>query len=203
LANTLIERGKTEFGIDAIAVQADVSKHQECHRIVETAINAFGEKISVLVNNAGVSGKKGFLAAGPEEYIRTVEVNLYGTMHCSHEVLPYMIERKSGCIVSTSSIGGLMGLATQIPYSAAKAGVIGFTKSLAKEVGQYNIRVNCIAPGWILTDITRNADLSGAIKAIPLGFIGEPSDIAECLSYIINARFLTGQTISPNGGFVI
>jgi 3-oxoacyl-[acyl-carrier protein] reductase len=199
----LIESAQREYGIRAVSVQADVRKYDQCKKIVDAGVSAFGENIAILVNNAGVSAKKGFAASTPEEYTHTIDVNLMGALHCSHATLPYMMKQKCGCIVNTSSIGGLIGLPTQIEYSAAKAGIIGFTKALAKEVGQYNIRVNSIAPGWILTDITRNANLEAAIKATPLGFIGEPEDIADCLSYIIGARFLTGQTISPNGGFVI
>jgi 3-oxoacyl-[acyl-carrier protein] reductase len=120
--------------------------------------------------------------------------------------LPYMGEHKDGNIINIASIGGMMGVAEQADYCAAKSGVIGFTRGLAVEFGPRNIRVNCIAPGMIWTDMLRQADQNAvaALKtAIPLGEIGEVNDIADCMEYLINAKYVTGQTISPNGGILM
>lgn len=202
----LVKKIESTYNVKALAVRADVSNYADCKRLVEEGVSKFGEKIAVLVNNAGIANGKSFLEITEPEYSRLIGINLTSALHCSHLVLPYMVKQGYGCIVNISSVGGIMGVANQIDYSAAKAGVIGMTKAMAKEFGPHNIRVNCIAPGMIWTDMLKESSQEAveALKQVtPLGTIGEPKDIADCLSYVINAKFLTGQTISPNGGLTI
>ncbi len=202
----LVKKMETEYGVKGLGVQADVSDYAQCQKLVQEAVAAFGENIAVLVNNAGIAVGKSFLEVTPDEYQRLININLTSVLHCTHVVVPYMVKQNYGAIVSTSSVGGLMGVANQVDYSAAKAGVIGFTKAMAKEFGPHNITVNAIAPGMIWTDMLKGSSqeaVEGLKQVTPLGIIGEPQDIADCLSYIINAKFLTGQTISPNGGLTI
>lgn len=206
LADDLILEIEKEYGVHGLAVRADVAEYEKCKRIVDAAVEKFGPKIDVLVNNAGIGHNLSFLEMTPEQYTRLINVNLMGCLHCSHLVLPYMVEAKEGCIINISSIGGMTGISRQADYCAAKSGVIGLTRGLAIEFGPYNIRVNNIAPGMIWTDMLRKAD-QGALdmrkKAVPLGGIGEVEDISQCVEYLIRAKYVTGQTISPNGGILM
>lgn len=205
-SQALIKEVEETYAVRALAVRADVADYEQCKTLVEAGVEAFGNKIAVLVNNAGIAKLGEFVTKKPEQYTRLMQVNLVSIMHTSHIVLPYMIEAKAGAIINMSSQAGLNGVAMQVEYSAAKAGVIGFTKALAKEVGKHNISVNAVAPGNILTDIWDDIPLHvhDIEKAkIPLGKFGTVEDIAECVSYLLNAKFMTGQTISPNGGQTI
>jgi len=194
------------LGVKAIVVKAAVENYEECTKIVQAGVDAFGNNIAVLVNNAGIASGTPFKNMKPEDYQRMIAIDLVGTLNCTHVVLPSMVAAKCGSIVNIASVCGIMGVATQVDYSAAKAGVIGFTKALAKEVGRYNIRVNSIAPGMIATEMTaeQNPESIDFLKAAtPLGVLGDVEDISECLSYVVNAKFLTGQIVSPNGGLTI
>ena len=186
LTEDLIEEIKSTYDVDAIAVQADVSKFEDCKKLVEAAVEAFGEEIDALVNNAGITNNSNF-------------------MHMCHLALPYMVDRDTA-IVCTASVGGLTGVINQADYCAAKTGVIGLCRALALEFAPRKVRVNSIAPGMIMTDMLRgvNQDELNALAAtIPLGHIGEVEEIAGALEYILTADYLTGQVISPNGGFVL
>lgn len=205
-ADLIVEKIKKDYGVDGLAIQADVSDYESCKKLVEKTVEKFGKKIDVLVNNAGIDNNLSFLKIKPEQYTHLINVNLMSYLHCSHIVLPYMVEAKEGCIINVSSIGGLMGVAEQVDYCAAKSGVIGLTRALATEFGPSNIRVNSIAPGMIWTDMLREADQTAVNtlkQAIPLGEIGEVDDISGCLEYLVKAKYVTGQTISPNGGIVM
>jgi len=194
------------YGVGAITVKGDVEDYDQCKKIVQAGIDAFGDKIAVLVNNAGIASGKLFQDTEPAAFQKMIAVDLVGTMNCTHVVLPSMIAARGGCIISLSSVCGIMGVVTQADYSAAKAGVIGFTKALAKELGGYNIRVNAIAPGMIATEMVaeQNPEDVEGLKAItPLGTLGDIEDISGCMSYILSAKFLTGQIVSPNGGLTI
>jgi len=205
-AYALVQKIKIEYGVDGLAIQADVGDYEECKKLVDAAIDKFGNKIDVLVNNAGIDNNLSFLKLTPEKYTRLINVNLMSYIHCCHLVMPYMVEAKEGCIVNISSIGGLMGVAEQVDYCAAKSGVIGLSRGLAVEFGKSNIRVNTIAPGMIWTDMLRGADQAAVAvlkQGIPLGEIGEVDDISGCLEYLVTAKYVTGQTISPNGGILM
>lgn len=202
-AETLIEKIKNEYGVDGLAIQADVSDYNACKIMVDKTIEKFGNKVDVLVNNAGIDNNLSFLDIKPDQYKRLIDVNLISYLHCSHLVLPLMVKAQEGQIINVSSIGGMMGVAEQADYCAAKSGIIGFTRGLAMEFGKHNIRVNTISPGMIWTDMLKGADQNAvqALKqAIPLGDIGEVEDINSCLEYLLKAKYMTGQNISPNGG---
>ena len=185
--------------------KADVSKREECKKIVEFAINKY-KKIDVLINNAGISMWGPFTDITDEQIEKIIKVNLYSAIVMTQEAIKYMIREKNGCIINMSSIWGIVGASCEVVYSITKAGIDGLTKALAKELGPSNIRVNSIAPGTIETEM--NAQLSEEeIKEIenetPLGKIGKPKDIAKTIQWLIEDEFTTGQIISPNGGWVI
>ncbi len=205
LTEDLIEEIKSEYGVEAIAVQADVSVFEDCKKLVEATVEAFGEEIDALVNNAGITNNSNFIDLQPEDYERVINTNLVSMMHMCHLCLPYMVDRETA-IVCTASVGGLTGVINQADYCAAKTGVIGLCRALALEFAPRKVRVNAIAPGMIMTDMLRgvNQDELNALAAtIPLGHIGEVEEIAGALEYILGAGYLTGQVISPNGGFVL
>ena len=174
---------------------------------VQAVQRQFGH-IDVLVCNAGIARQGLLTDFSPADWRQMMSVNLDGTFYCCRSVLPGMIRRQSGCIITTSSIWGITGASCAVPYSAAKAGIIGLTRALAKEVGPSGIRVNCIAPGVIDTEM--NGNLTPEVMAqlreeTPLGTIGTPKQVADLALYLAGegASFLTGQVISPNGGFLI
>ena len=191
-------------GCAVIPVQADVSDPEQVERMVQAVQRQFGH-IDVLVCNAGIARQGLLTDFSPADWRQMMSLNLDGTFYCCRSVLPGMIRRQSGCIITTSSIWGITGASCEVPYSAAKAGIIGLTRALAKEVGPSNIRVNCVAPGVIDTDM--NAHLSGEdmqalAEETPLGRIGTPYEVARCVRYLCSdgAEFITGQVIAPNGG---
>jgi len=202
----LIAQIEKEYKVKGLSAQGDVSDYNTCKLIVDAAVNKFGSKIDILVNNAGIDNNLSFLKIKPEQYIRLIGINLLSYLHMAHLVLPYMADANEGCIVNIASIGGMMGVAEQADYCAAKSGIIGFTRGLAVEFGAKNIRVNCIAPGMIWTDMLKECDqtaLAALKKTVPLGEIGDVEDIAGCLEYLVNAKYMTGQTVSPNGGILM
>ena len=194
-------------GASVVPMQADISDPQQVQTMVDEVLHQFGH-IDLLICNAGIARQGLLTDFSPEEWRHMMAVNLDGVFYCCRSVLPDMIRRQSGCIITTSSIWGLTGASCEVPYSAAKAAVIGMTKALAKEVGLSGIRVNCIAPGVIDTQMNGNLtpDVMDELREeTPLGQIGTPQQIADCAWYLAGegAAFLTGQVISPNGGFLI
>ncbi len=203
LTEKLIQDLKDLYGVDGLAVQADVSKYEECEKLVNAAVAKFGEKIDVLVNNAGITNNSPFCELPREKYMAVLETNLISAFHMCHFVVPYMVKAQEGCVINTSSIGGLMGVANQADYCASKAGLIGMTRALAMEFGKQHIRFNCICPGMIWTDMLRgvNQDEVQALKqGIPMGEIGDVDDIAGAMEFLIKNKYMTGQYVSPNGG---
>ena len=203
LAEAVIAKLKENYGVEGVAVQADVSKYEDCEKLVEAAVSAFGEKIDVLVNNAGVTNNAAFCNLPREKYMAVLETNLISAFHMCHFVVPYMVKAGSGCVISTSSIGGLMGVANQADYCASKAGLIGMTRALAMEFGKQNIRFNCICPGMIWTDMLRGVnqdEVAALAQSIPMGKIGDVQDIANAMEFLIKDQYMTGQYVSPNGG---
>lgn len=185
--------------------KADVSKRNEVQNLVNFAIDKYG-KVDVLINNAGIDQEKLFQDITDEEWNNVINVNLYSVFCTSQEVIKNMISNHSGCIINISSVYGLTGGSFAVAYSASKAGIDGLTKSLAKELGPSNIRVNSIAPGFINTDMNKfysENDINTVKGETPLGKIGSPSDIAKCVKWLIEDEFTTGQVISINGGWII
>ncbi|KNY30142.1 elongation factor P 5-aminopentanone reductase [Pseudobacteroides cellulosolvens] len=203
----LLYRKLKSKGLSIELFQADVSKRVQVDAMVDYCINQFG-KIDILINNSGVSQQKIFTDISEDEWDYMINVNLKGVFNCTQSVLKHMIREKSGKIINISSIWGMVGASCEVHYSSAKAGVIGFTKALSKELGPSNIQVNCIAPGIIETDMLSSFSLE-ELKQLkdetPLIRLGKPKDIARCALFLAskNADFFTGQILSPNGGFVI
>ena len=172
---------------------------------VQEIIKKYG-KIDVLINNAGISENKLFTNVTDEDWNRMINTNLYSAFCVSQEVIPYMIHEKNGCIINISSVWGIVGSSCETIYSIAKAGIDGMTKSLAKELGPSNIRVNSIAPGIIDTDMNKNLnenDIEVIKEEIPLNRIGVSADIAKCAKWLIEDNYTTGQVININGGWYI
>ncbi|MDP4120210.1 MAG: SDR family oxidoreductase [Bacillota bacterium] len=193
-------------GGNAIAICCDVANEAEVTQMFNTANKVFGQ-LDILVNNAGIAMQKLITETSFDEYRRIINVNLDGVFNCCKAVLPQMISRKSGIIINVSSMWGQTGASCEVAYSAAKAGVIGLTKALAKEVGLSGIRVNCVAPGVIATDMLGDLEeqtLEELKSETPLNCLGTPNDIAEAILFLSSdkAKFITGQVISVNGGFV-
>ena len=185
--------------------KADVSKRQEVKQMVEYVINKYG-KIDILINNAGISENKLFTDVTDEDWQNVINTNLYSAFCVTQEVVPNMIHNKQGCIINISSVWGMVGASCETVYSIAKAGIDGMTKSLAKELGPSNVRVNSIAPGIIDTDMNKNLtqqDIDNIKQEIPLERIGKTIDISRCIEWLIEDEYTTGQVISINGGWVI
>jgi 3-oxoacyl-[acyl-carrier protein] reductase len=185
--------------------KADVSNRAEVKKMIDYIIEKYG-KIDVLVNNAGIDQEKMFQDITDEDWDNIIKVNLYSVFCTTQETLKYMLEKKNGCIINISSIYGINGGSCATAYSATKAGIDGITKSLAKELGPSNIRVNSVAPGCINTDMNSyltEQDWNLIKEETPLGTIGEGIDIAKCVKWLVEDKFTTGQVISVNGGIVI
>ncbi len=199
--------GLRSQGHSAELFQADVASREEATALLEYGFKQFGA-VDVLINNAGVAQTKLFTEISDGDWDEMIAVNLKGVFHCCQAALRYMLPRKSGKIINISSIWGISGAACEVHYSAAKAGVIGLTKALAKELGPSNIQVNCIAPGIIATEMLAGLaenELRELKEMTPLLRLGAPDDIAQTALFLAAeaANFITGQVISPNGGFVI
>jgi len=194
-------------GVRALAVQADVSLEADCIRLAKTARESFGP-ISVLVNNAGQTRDGLAMRMSLENFKSVLDTNLTGPFLMCKAVLPDMVKARRGRIINMASIAGVYGNAGQANYAASKAGLIGLTRSLAKEVGSRSITVNAIAPGYIETDMTAGLpeNLRGeALKTINLGRFGQPEDIAGAVSFLASqdAAYITGQVLEVSGGFTL
>lgn len=207
LAQDLCNQIEKETQLMALALHCDISNYHQVQSAVQAAIKKF-DKIDVLINNAGIAQQKPFCNITHDDWQQMISINLTGTFNCCKAVIPNMLSRKNGSIINVSSIWGISGASCEVHYSATKAGIIGFTKSLAKEMGPSNIRVNCIAPGVIDTDMNANLDsdtLNTLKEETPLGIIGSPQNIADVMLFLAkkDSAFITGQVISPNGGIII
>lgn len=185
------------------AIKIDVSDVES----ISTAAEYIGFA-DLLVNNSGISEIDLFTSISPEKCRQIMNVNLIGAMELTRKLLPSMINRKSGCIINIGSMWGEVGASCEVDYSASKAGLIGFTKALAKEVAPSGIRVNCISPGFIMTEMNSRfsaEDLDLIREEIPLGIFGEPRHIADAVAFLASAKaeYITGQVIGVNGGMVI
>lgn len=191
----------------AMLIKADVAVREQVDEMYAEIKQAYGG-VDVLVNNAGIAEQKLFTDVSEDDWDNMFDINVKGMFNCTQAVLNDMISNKYGKIINISSIWGLVGASCEVAYASSKAAVIGFTKSLAKELGPSNICVNCIAPGIIDTDMNASLD-DNALKELkeqtPLIRLGSPEDIANLALYLASdkAGFITGQIISPNGGFVI
>ena len=193
-------------GCEALAVQADVAVRAEADAMVQAVEDAFGP-VTLLVNNAGVAGQALFQDVTDELWNRYFAVNLNGMRHTIQAVLPRMIHEKAGCIVNISSIWGQHGASCEVTYSCTKHAIIGLTRSLAMELAPSGIRVNCVAPGVIDTDMVQvlgQDTLRALAEQTPLGRLGTPEDIAAAVAFLASdgASFITGQVLTADGGFL-
>lgn len=196
-----------EKNVNCFLVYGDISKFEDCENIAKQAIEEFG-RIDVLVNNAGITRDGLIMRMKKEDFESVIDTNLTGTFNMTRNVVPFMIKQKNGRIINLSSVVGITGNAGQTNYSASKAGVIGFTKSLAKEVASRNILVNAIAPGFIETDMTKvlSDNVKEAIlNQIPLKRMGEAKEVAKLVKFLVSddSKYITGQVINVDGGMVM
>ena len=196
-----------ECNVKCLTVQGDVSSFEDCKRMVDEIIAVFG-KIDVLVNNAGITKDTLIMRMSKEDFESVIDVNLTGTFNVTKNVVPFMMKARSGKIINISSVVGVAGNAGQTNYAASKAGIIGFTKSLAKEIGSRNIQVNAVAPGFIETQMTEV--LSDSVKEeisknIPLKRMGTTTDVANLVKFLASddSSYITGQVINVDGGMVM
>ena len=192
------------LGAKTVAVRCDVSSETDVKALIDTALKTFG-RIDILVNNAGITRDNLLMLMKPEDFDAVINANLRGTFLCMKAVARQMVKQRYGRIVNLSSVVGLRGNAGQVNYAASKAGVIGMTKSLAKELAGRNITVNAVAPGFIDTDMTAaltDTAKSAALGAIPMGCMGAPEDVAQAVAFLASgeAGYITGQVLAVDGG---
>lgn len=198
-----VERNNVKF----IAVQGDVSKYEDTENMINEIIRQY-TRIDVLVNNAGVTKDTLLMRMKKEDFEDVININLVGTFNVTKNVIPYMMKQKDGRIINISSVVGISGNAGQANYAASKAGIIGFTKSLAKEVGSRNILVNAVAPGFIetqMTDVLKEEVKEEISKTIPLKRTGKPIDVANVVKFLASedSSYITGQVINVDGGMLM
>ncbi len=191
-------------GSQSLAVMADVSRSEDTTRLVETAVATYG-RIDILVNNAGINRDQLLMRMSDEDWDKVINVDLRSVFLCTRAVIRHMIKQRWGRIISIASVVGVVGNRGQANYASAKAGIIGFTRTVAKEVASRGITANAIAPGFIETEMTRRLEdaWKDALKQrIPLGYLGEPRDVAEVVAFLASerARYITGQVLGVDGG---
>lgn len=194
-----------EINGEAEAIKADVRLYDEAKKTVEETLVKFG-KIDILVNNAGITKDKALMMMEPSEWLDVINTNLTGYFNMAKACIVTMMKQRSGVIINISSIAGVVGMPRQVNYSSAKAGELGLTKSLAKEVASYGIRVNAIAPGFIDTDMTRDLKQRDELmKMLPFGRFGKPEEVASVVTFLASEKsgYITGQVLKVDGGLAI
>lgn len=208
--NEELENTKKEIekiGVQILAVKGDVANFEDCENFVKQVIERFGQ-IDVLVNNAGITKDMLLIRMKKEDFEQVIDTNLVGTFNVTKNVVPYMMKARSGRIINISSVVGISGNAGQTNYSASKAGIIGFTKSLAKEIASRNILVNAVAPGFIetnMTDVLKDDVKQEIAKNIPLKRMGTAQDVANVVKFLASddSSYITGQVINVDGGMLM
>lgn len=208
--NEELENTKKEIekiGVQILAVKGDVANFEDCENFVKQVIERFGQ-IDVLVNNAGITKDMLLMRMKKEDFEQVIDTNLVGTFDVTKNVVPYMMKARSGRIINISSVVGISGNAGQTNYSASKAGIIGFTKSLAKEIASRNILVNAVAPGFIetnMTDVLKDDVKQEIAKNIPLKRMGTTQDVANVVKFLASddSSYITGQVINVDGGMLM
>ena len=192
-------------GGEAIAIQANIANLEDVKKLIDNTLNKFG-RIDILVNNAGITRDKLLLRMKLDDWQTVIDLNLTGVFLCTQAVIKTMLKQKNGRIINVSSIVGEVGNPGQANYSAAKAGILGFTKSVAKEVASRGITVNAIAPGFIKTNMTKDLEKENVLQSIPLKRLGTPEEVAGLTRFLAvdpSAAYITGQVINIDGGMVM
>ena len=208
--NKELEETRNEIkknNVKCLAVKGNIAKFEDTKSMATKIIEEFG-KIDILVNNAGITKDMLLMRMKPEDFKNVIDVNLIGTFNVTKNVIPYMMKKREGKIINISSVVGISGNAGQTNYSSSKAGIIGFTKSLAKEVGSRNILVNAVAPGFIktqMTDILKEEVKHEISNKIPLKRMGTPKDVANVVKFLASedSSYITGQVINIDGGMLM
>lgn len=194
-------------GVRCYFARGDVSSFEDSEKMIKEIIDEFG-RLDVLVNNAGITKDTLIMRMKKEDFESVINVNLIGTFNVTKNVVPYMMKQRFGRIINMASVVGISGNAGQSNYAASKAGIIGFTKSLAKELGSRNIAVNAVAPGYIqtaMTDVLPDKVKEGILSSVPLGRLGETKDVANLVKFLASpeSSYITGQVINVDGGMLI
>lgn len=197
-----------EYGVRVLPLQADVAKPEDCSILVQKALEFSENQIDVLVNNAGITRDNLLLRMSDDQFQQVIDTNLTGTFYMMREVSKTMLKKRKGRIINISSVVGIKGNPGQVNYAASKAGVIGMTKSLARELAARKITVNAIAPGMIETDMTKALPQNAReeiINSIPMKIMGQPQDIAKAVAFLAGegGQYITGQVLSVDGGMAI
>lgn len=191
------------LGVKAVKKKFNVADKDAVEAAIKEIMEEFG-RIDVLVNNAGITRDGLFMRMSDTQWLDVINTNLNSAYYVTNPVSKIMIKQRSGSIVNMASISGIYGNAGQANYSTAKAGLIGFTKALAKELASRNIRVNAVAPGFIQTDMTKDLPMDAIVEKIPLKKLGQPEDIAAAVKFLsVDTNYITGQVLSVDGGLVI
>ncbi len=196
-----------DMDCNAIAVQTDVSSYNDAEKLIRKTIDEFNS-FDILINNAGITRDKLLMRMDEKDWDSVIAVNLKGTFNCTKAATRPLMKQKSGKIINIASVVGIMGNAGQANYSASKAGVIGFTKSIAKEFGSRNIQVNAVAPGYIETEMTKklpDSAIEAFMNVIPLNRAGQPRDVANVVLFLASplSDYMTGQVLNCDGGMVM
>lgn len=207
LADETAKEIKEKYNVETLAIKADVSKFEEVEELVKGTMDKFGS-VDIIVNNAGITRDNLIMRMSQDEWNLVIDINLKGVFNCTKAVTRPMMKQRAGKIINITSVVGQMGNAGQINYSASKAGVIGMTKTSAKELGSRGIKVNAIAPGFIVSEMTENLSdqaKDSLIALIPAKKLGHPSDVANAAVFLASdkADYITGQVINVDGGMVM
>lgn len=202
-----LEEEFIKYNVDVLFIKADVSNFEECKKMIDKSIEKF-KTIDVLINNAGITKDNLLLRMSVEDFEQVIDINLKGTFNVTKNVVPYMMKKRKGKIVNLASVVGISGNAGQCNYAASKSGIIGFTKSIAKELASRNILANCVAPGFIDTDMTSilNDNVKENINSqIPLKRIGKSEEIANSVYFLAGEEntYITGQVLNVDGGMLM
>lgn len=198
-----VENTARVFGVKCKGVQANAASPLEAQALIDNTLEEFG-RIDVLVNNAGITRDGLLVRMSDDDWEKVLDVNLSGVFYTTRAVAKIMMKQRSGHIVNVSSISGVYGNAGQANYSASKAGVIGFSKSVAKELGARNVNVNVVAPGFIVTDMTEGLPTEKVSEHIPLRRLGQPEDVAKTIVFLVTSgSYITGQVIQVDGGLTL
>ncbi len=201
-AEKVCHKCEQTYGVRANRYQCDVSDFGAVKDIVDAIKNDFGI-IHILVNNAGITRDRLLLMMKEEDYDSVMDINLKGAFNMMRHITGLFVRNREGCIINVTSVSGLMGNAGQCNYSASKAGLVGLTKSAARELAPKGIRCNAVAPGFIATEMTGEQTDNPLLKRIPLGTMGNTQDVAEAVAYLATARYVTGEVLRVDGGIAM